>query len=180
MSVFGAFKILEEEPCPVCTEPLKVGQEVYEGTSCNHVFHKKCAKQWMEKGEFTCPICRKPWNRGEYLRLLRRETEAAEQEAEAATKKAEASQKEANEQAAAGQAGLDEIFGPGTLNFEQMVDDANQKAGVPMTTAEADVLAPGELERREHDAREIYFRMIEEKASELGIDLPARPRRILN
>jgi|694.fasta_scaffold02105_16 hypothetical protein len=73
MSVFGVFKVLEPESCPVCLEPLQFGQDVYEGTACAHVFHKQCAETWVSKGKFSCPTCRKPWNKDEFKHVLPQE-----------------------------------------------------------------------------------------------------------
>ena len=67
MSVFGVFKVLEPEQCPVCFEPLQIGQDVYEGTNCAHVFHKQCAENWVSQGRFSCPTCRKPWNKDDFV-----------------------------------------------------------------------------------------------------------------
>ena len=46
-----------EEDCPICMEKLegKLGH-----LSCNHYFHEKCLKKWIDTSPNNdCPICRK-------------------------------------------------------------------------------------------------------------------------
>lgn len=44
--------------CVICLEPL--GKKKHGELSCNHKFHTKCIKEWMEKStNKDCPLCRK-------------------------------------------------------------------------------------------------------------------------
>lgn len=58
-----------KESCPICLEPVDTNCKTKTGRSvqlkpCNHVFHRKCAKQWFVseamRGKVTptCPLCR--------------------------------------------------------------------------------------------------------------------------
>ena len=51
-------KLLNE--CSICLEPYVKNDKVME-LSCNHSFHEKCIKDWMDtnnSGNNNCPICR--------------------------------------------------------------------------------------------------------------------------
>ena len=46
-----------EEDCPICMEKLdgKIGH-----LACNHYFHEKCLKNWINTSPYSnCPMCRK-------------------------------------------------------------------------------------------------------------------------
>lgn len=45
-----------EEPCVICTENCKEGEEVIT-LHCLHAFHKDCIVKWLKKSRI-CPICR--------------------------------------------------------------------------------------------------------------------------
>lgn len=45
----------EEEDCSICYETTKDSDIVK--LKCEHIFHKKCIEQWVEKSG-TCPLCR--------------------------------------------------------------------------------------------------------------------------
>ena len=48
-------KMTNDEECIICTEKLKEARVL----NCNHYFHLICLSKWFEKGQTTCPICRK-------------------------------------------------------------------------------------------------------------------------
>ena len=50
----------DKETCCICIEPLEE-QQITIQLKCNHIFHKDCILQWLQK-ELTCPICRRPLN----------------------------------------------------------------------------------------------------------------------
>jgi hypothetical protein len=43
--------------CPICLEQYIKKDKTIE-LSCNHTFHSKCIKEWINKDNTTCPICR--------------------------------------------------------------------------------------------------------------------------
>ena len=50
-------KILEQKTKPECS--ICLGEEGLNKTlACGHKFHRKCIKEWAEKGSKTCPVCR--------------------------------------------------------------------------------------------------------------------------
>lgn len=46
--------IKEEDICPICMDEIIDEKYI---TNCNHVFHKKCLKEW-ESHNLSCPLCR--------------------------------------------------------------------------------------------------------------------------
>lgn len=49
------------EECYICLEAMKSGEPLQLPSSCGHAFHDECIRPWvMEKGQNTCPNCRKP------------------------------------------------------------------------------------------------------------------------
>lgn len=53
--------LVEEITCPICIEPLKLGEEVAWsklGRHCRHTYHYECISKWLFEGNFHCPICR--------------------------------------------------------------------------------------------------------------------------
>ena len=48
----------KDDDCVICTETLKNARKL----SCNHYFHLICLSKWIEKGNKSCPICRKEIN----------------------------------------------------------------------------------------------------------------------
>jgi hypothetical protein len=55
----GSISANEEHECPVCLDPLEVGDLVSwsPNTKCEHVFHHCCIKEWLIKRK-GCPCCR--------------------------------------------------------------------------------------------------------------------------
>ena len=54
-------KMITSDPCSICLDNYKVGNEVVWSTNpnCVHVYHKECMLTWLCKfGEGCCPICR--------------------------------------------------------------------------------------------------------------------------
>ena len=49
-------KILEEEKCPICIEPLDNSKD-YTVTKCGHRFHLSCLTESLKNSE-KCPMCR--------------------------------------------------------------------------------------------------------------------------
>jgi hypothetical protein len=48
-----------EEECPICLEPVTVGELEQEVRPCGHKFHHRCIYQWIDKPSIvTCPKCR--------------------------------------------------------------------------------------------------------------------------
>ena len=45
--------------CSTCLETFTSRSDI-STTPCGHVFHTKCIKLWLEKGDYTCSQCRKP------------------------------------------------------------------------------------------------------------------------
>jgi len=43
------------EECTICKEVLANARKL----SCNHYFHLMCLSRWIEKGNKSCPLCRK-------------------------------------------------------------------------------------------------------------------------
>lgn len=63
--VRGFFANVCEGPvgdCSICFEEMKFGDDIISLNCCEtttHTFHEKCIFTWFEKGNTTCPICRK-------------------------------------------------------------------------------------------------------------------------
>ena len=52
------FLLDNDQKCSICLEDIKYDENLsISQTPCAHIFHLKCAKNWIEKNE-TCPICR--------------------------------------------------------------------------------------------------------------------------
>nr|XP_016509066.1 PREDICTED: RING-H2 finger protein ATL18-like [Nicotiana tabacum] len=47
-----------EESCSICLMEYEKENVVCELPSCKHVFHMECIERWVERGQFTCPLCR--------------------------------------------------------------------------------------------------------------------------
>jgi hypothetical protein len=50
----------EEITCPICLEPLKLGEEVAWSKlrKCHHAYHYECITKWLFEGNMHCPVCR--------------------------------------------------------------------------------------------------------------------------
>lgn len=56
----------EEIACPICLEPMKLGEEVAWSKlrRCQHVYHYECITRWLFDGNMHCPVCRdRYWKR---------------------------------------------------------------------------------------------------------------------
>lgn len=52
------FFLDEGQKCSICLEQISYGDKLAVAqTVCGHVYHLKCARQWIEKNS-SCPICR--------------------------------------------------------------------------------------------------------------------------
>ncbi|XP_059280992.1 putative RING-H2 finger protein ATL61 [Lycium ferocissimum] len=47
------------ESCTICLEAFKIGEDVRVVPSCSHHFHDHCIRGWTEKGNQSCPKCRR-------------------------------------------------------------------------------------------------------------------------
>lgn len=58
--IIKQFRIMKDikinDQCPICMDAAKTRKKII--TKCQHIFHKKCIKKWLEKEE-NCPLCRK-------------------------------------------------------------------------------------------------------------------------
>ncbi|KAJ8505298.1 hypothetical protein OPV22_006184 [Ensete ventricosum] len=48
----------EEPMCVFCLDRLEQKDEVRKLGNCRHAFHRGCIDRWVDKGEFSCPVCR--------------------------------------------------------------------------------------------------------------------------
>lgn len=46
----------DDKECSICLDTQTENERVI--GKCNHLFHKTCIEQWMERGKETCPLCR--------------------------------------------------------------------------------------------------------------------------
>ncbi|XP_022140627.1 RING-H2 finger protein ATL64 [Momordica charantia] len=63
----------DEVMCSICLTEFARQDSVYELPDCAHVFHINCIEKWMERNNFTCPLCRCFFNienRPEKLRFV--------------------------------------------------------------------------------------------------------------
>lgn len=63
----------EEIACPICLEPMKVGEEVAWSKlrRCQHVYHYDCITRWLFDGNMYCPVCRDRYWRRNYRKCDR-------------------------------------------------------------------------------------------------------------
>ena len=47
-----------EEVCSICLVELEKEDLVSQLQKCGHVFHMKCIEKWLDRDQFTCPLCR--------------------------------------------------------------------------------------------------------------------------
>lgn len=45
--------------CSICMNKIKHDERILE---CNHSFHIDCIKQWRQTGNYSCPVCREPFD----------------------------------------------------------------------------------------------------------------------
>ncbi|GLT63301.1 hypothetical protein SLA2020_358750 [Shorea laevis] len=60
---FGDLKLYgaeaEEAPlCSICLVEMEKEDVVSRLPKCCHVFHMNCIEKWLERDQFTCPLCR--------------------------------------------------------------------------------------------------------------------------
>jgi len=48
----------EVEACSVCLVEFESEDMVSQLPRCGHVFHMVCIEKWVERSQFTCPLCR--------------------------------------------------------------------------------------------------------------------------
>jgi len=53
-----------KDECPICINNYKINEGI-RILPCNHTFHKKCVDKWFKKSSFTCPTCRKDFNKND-------------------------------------------------------------------------------------------------------------------
>ncbi|KAL9353874.1 hypothetical protein Peur_051844 [Populus x canadensis] len=44
--------------CSICLVELEKEDAVSQLSRCMHVFHMDCIDKWIQRGHFTCPLCR--------------------------------------------------------------------------------------------------------------------------
>ena len=49
------------ESCAVCLHEFHGHEEIRRLRNCQHIFHKGCVDRWIDHGQKTCPLCRKPF-----------------------------------------------------------------------------------------------------------------------
>lgn len=47
-----------EETCSICLVEFEKEDVVCQLPRCKHVFHMDCIEKWLERCQFTCPLCR--------------------------------------------------------------------------------------------------------------------------
>ncbi|OWM68034.1 E3 ubiquitin-protein ligase RHA2A-like [Punica granatum] len=57
--------------CVVCLSELMDGEAV-RALACRHVFHKRCFDGWVDRLNFSCPLCRSPVVSGERVEAVQR------------------------------------------------------------------------------------------------------------
>ncbi|KAH6824504.1 hypothetical protein C2S53_006966 [Perilla frutescens var. hirtella] len=48
----------DEEMCSICLVELEGEDSVNKLPKCGHVFHAECMEKWIDRCQFTCPLCR--------------------------------------------------------------------------------------------------------------------------
>ncbi|XP_021773494.1 RING-H2 finger protein ATL79-like [Chenopodium quinoa] len=48
----------DDEACSVCLVEFESEDFVSKLSKCGHVFHMACIEKWVERNQFTCPLCR--------------------------------------------------------------------------------------------------------------------------
>ncbi|GFP90190.1 RING-H2 finger protein atl18 [Phtheirospermum japonicum] len=47
-----------EEVCSICLVVFEEKDSVNKLPRCGHIFHMECMKKWLERCQFSCPLCR--------------------------------------------------------------------------------------------------------------------------
>ncbi|MED6119604.1 hypothetical protein PIB30_013241 [Stylosanthes scabra] len=47
-----------EETCSICLVEFEDEDAVSKLRRCNHIFHLSCIEQWIDRNQFSCPLCR--------------------------------------------------------------------------------------------------------------------------
>ncbi|MED6110983.1 hypothetical protein PIB30_048043 [Stylosanthes scabra] len=47
-----------EETCSICLVEFEDEDAVSKLRRCSHIFHLSCIEQWIERNQFSCPLCR--------------------------------------------------------------------------------------------------------------------------
>ena len=48
-----------DDNCPFCNENLKNSRNLITTLNCNHLVHTDCLKNYLEAGNYQCPLCKK-------------------------------------------------------------------------------------------------------------------------
>jgi hypothetical protein len=48
----------QDEICSICLVEFEGEDAVSKLRRCEHVFHFNCIEQWLERNQFSCPLCR--------------------------------------------------------------------------------------------------------------------------
>ena len=57
ITLISNIKCLINDDCPICIEPFKENDELYQ-LKCGHIFHTECIAEWININHI-CPTCRK-------------------------------------------------------------------------------------------------------------------------
>lgn len=61
MSQYGELKMNtcdNDEACSVCLVEFESEDYVTKLSKCGHIFHMVCIEKWVDRNQFTCPLCR--------------------------------------------------------------------------------------------------------------------------
>ncbi|RYQ93338.1 hypothetical protein Ahy_B09g099610 [Arachis hypogaea] len=47
----------DDETCSICLVEFEDEDAVSKLRRCNHIFHLNCIQQWIERNQFSCPLC---------------------------------------------------------------------------------------------------------------------------
>lgn len=48
----------DEEMCSICLVEFEEEDSVNKLPKCGHLFHAECLERWLDRCQFTCPLCR--------------------------------------------------------------------------------------------------------------------------
>ncbi|KAK9749429.1 hypothetical protein RND81_02G124900 [Saponaria officinalis] len=60
----------DSEYCAVCLYEVCDEEEIRWLDNCRHIFHRNCIDRWIELDHDTCPLCRTPFLRRDFVRRL--------------------------------------------------------------------------------------------------------------